>query len=210
MLLEPVRSGGVPSPLDAAMTPVRALAANTEIPVSPLPVAFDIAAVYRSHGAAVARWAARLAGPALEAEDIVQEVFMIAQRKRASFRGEASPARWLYRITERVVSHRRRRERWRRWLGGDADRAARDLPSRDPTPLDCVQRRQAATLFYQALEGMPDNHRSAFILFELEELSGAEIAALKGVNVATVWVWLHRARAHFLKRVPQLEAGGGR
>jgi RNA polymerase sigma-70 factor (ECF subfamily) len=192
------------------MTPVRALTTEAEIPVRPLPVAFDIAAVYRSHGAAVARWAARLAGPGLEAEDIVQEVFMIAQRKRASFRGEASPARWLYRITERVVAHRRRRERWRRWLGGDAERAARDLPSRDPTPLESVQRRQAAALFYRSLEGMPENHRAAFILFELEELSGAEIATLKGVRVATVWVWLHRARAHVLKRVPELEAGGGR
>jgi RNA polymerase sigma-70 factor (ECF subfamily) len=190
------------------MTPVRAVAtADTDIPVGPIPVAFDIATVYRSHGASVARWAARLAGPALEAEDIVQEVFMIAQRKRASFRGEASPARWLYRITERVVAHRRRRERWRRWLAGGADRAAREVPSKDPTPLDSVQRQQAAGLFYQALEGMAENHRAAFILFELEELSGAQIAALKGVNVATVWVWLHRARAHFLKRVPELERG---
>lgn len=192
------------------MTPVRALTtADTDIPVGPMPVAFDIAAVYRSHGASVARWAARLAGPALEAEDIVQEVFMIAQRKRASFRGDSSPARWLYRITERVVAHRRRRDRWRRWLSGAGDRAARDVPSLDPTPLDSVQRRQAAALFYQALEGMPQNHRSAFILFELEELSGAQIATLKGVNIATIWVWLHRARAHFLKRVPELEQGAG-
>jgi RNA polymerase sigma-70 factor (ECF subfamily) len=193
------------------MTPVRALAAaDTDIPTRALPVAFDIAAVYRSHGASVARWAARLAGPGMEAEDIVQEVFMIAQRKRASFRGESSPARWLYRITERVVSHRRRRERWRRWLAGGGDRAAQDIPSPEPTPLDTVQRTQAAALFYRALEGMPENHRAAFILFELEELSGAEIAALKGVTAATVWVWLHRARAQFLKRVPELEQGGRR
>src|SRR5688500_900979 len=91
---------------------------------SPASPAFDIAAVYRSHGAAVARWAARLAGPDLEAEDLVQEVFMIAQRKLPGFRGDASPARWLYRITERVVSHRRRSERWRRFLVGTPDRMA--------------------------------------------------------------------------------------
>lgn len=171
---------------------------------------FDVAAVYRSHGAAVARWAARLAGPALEAEDIVQEVFMIAQRKHATFRGEASPARWLYRITERVVASRRRRERWRRWLAGPSERTAGEVPSREPTPLETIERRQAASLFYRALEGMPEHHRSAFILFELEEMSGAQIAALKGVNVGTVWVWLHRARAHFLKRVPELEQGAAR
>jgi RNA polymerase sigma-70 factor (ECF subfamily) len=168
--------------------------------------AFDIAAVYRSHGAAVARWAARLAGPDLEAEDLVQEVFMIAQRKLPTFRGEASPARWLYRITERVVSHRRRSERWRRWLVGSPERVVGDLPAPGATPLEVVQRAQAATLFYRALDGMPENHRTAFILFELEELSGAEIATLKGVRVATVWVWLHRARAQFLERLAQQEA----
>jgi RNA polymerase sigma-70 factor, ECF subfamily len=169
------------------------------------PVPLDIEAVYRTHAAAVARWAARLAGPELEPEDIVQEVFLIAQRKLGSFRGEASPARWLYRITERVVSHRRRRLRWRRFFVRDADDAAARVPAPGPTPLDQAQSRQAEGLFYQALEGMNENHRTAFVLFELEQLSGQEIAAIKGVSAATVWVWLHRARARFLERLRQLE-----
>jgi RNA polymerase sigma-70 factor, ECF subfamily len=181
-----------------AMNPPRALAEAAEAP-------FDVAALYRSHGAAVARWAARLGGPGVEAEDVVQEVFMIAQRKLASFRGEASPARWLYRITERVILHRRRKERWRRFWGGSSEELAHEVPSSAPGPLESAERRESAQLFYRALEGMGENHRAAFILFELEELSGADIAALKGVSVATVWVWLHRARAHFLRRLPELE-----
>jgi RNA polymerase sigma-70 factor, ECF subfamily len=185
---------------------IPAVLANTDVGPAPL----DIATLYRSHGAAVARWAARLAGPELEAEDLVQEVFMIAQRKLSTFRGEASCARWLYRITERVVWYRRRqqrneRSRWRRLFVGSGASAGGEIPASEPGPLEVVQRRQAATLFYRALEGMGENHRAAFILFELEELSGAEIAALKGVAVGTVWVWLHRARAHFLTRLPQLE-----
>jgi DNA-directed RNA polymerase specialized sigma24 family protein len=36
------------------------------------------------------------------------------------------------------------------------------------------------------------------ILFELEELSGEEIAALTGLKLATVWVHLHRGRERFL------------
>ena len=71
------------------MMQVGALAEVRELPL-------DIETVYRTHSAAVARWAARLAGPDLEAEDLVQEVFLIAQRKLSGFRGEASPARWLY------------------------------------------------------------------------------------------------------------------
>jgi RNA polymerase sigma-70 factor, ECF subfamily len=164
------------------------------------PMPLDIEDLYRTHAVAVGRWAARLAGPGLEAEDLVQEVFMIVQRKLATFRGEASPARWLYRITERVVAHRRRRERWRRLVGSGFSETAQ-VAAPGPTPFEVVQGRQAVASFYAALEGMNDNHRAAFILFELEEMSGREIAALKGVTEATVWVWLHRARARFLARL---------
>ena len=197
------------SPFRTVVIPAGVLA-NMDVGAAPI----DIATLYRSHGAAVARWAARLAGPELEPEDLVQEVFMIAQRKLSTFRGEASSARWLYRITERVVWHRRRqqrneRSRWRHFFAAGAAGAAQ-APGADAPPLEAVQRQQAAALFYQALEGMNENHRAAFILFELEELSGAEIAALKGVAVATVWVWLHRARAQFLARVPAVELSGAR
>ena len=172
--------------------------------VTALPL--DIESVYRSHRAAVGRWAARLAGPGLEAEDVVQEVFLIAQRKLGSFRGEASPARWLYGITERVVWHRRRRERWRRWLGGSLERAADEIATGRPSPLELLESRQASVFFYRALDGVKENHRAVLILFELEEMSGEEIAALKCVAVSTVWVWLHRARARLLVRWKELEA----
>lgn len=182
------------------MTRVTVLPGLTTLPL-------DIESIYRSHGKAVGRWAARLGGPGLDPEDIVQEVFLIAQRKLPGFRGDASPARWLYRITERVVAHRRRRERWRTLLVGPEDRRARDVPAGDPSGLEIVQRRQATVLFYQALDRLPETQRSAFILFELEELSGQQIADLKGVPVATVWVWLHRARAHFIARAAELREG---
>ena len=49
-------------------------------------------------------------------------------------------------------------------------------------------------------------HREVLVLFEIEELSGEEIAELTGAKIATVWVWLHRARAEFAKRLAEYEA----
>jgi RNA polymerase sigma-70 factor (ECF subfamily) len=96
----------------------------------------------------------------------------------------------------------------RRWLMLPDARAGVDTASPAPTPLETLQRRRAAELTYAALEALNENHRSAFILFEIEELSGQQIAELKGVSVSTVWVWLHRARARFLERLAKLEGEG--
>jgi RNA polymerase sigma-70 factor (ECF subfamily) len=172
------------------------------------PATLNIENVYRDYCDAVTRWAARLSGPEVETEDLVQEIFLIAHRKLASFRRDAALATWLYRITERVVSRRRRRERVRRWLMPADARAGLDAVSPAPTPFETLQRRRAVLLTYQALEALNENQRSAFILFEIEGLSGQEIADLKGVGVSTVWVWLHRARARFLDRLSKLEGEG--
>jgi RNA polymerase sigma-70 factor (ECF subfamily) len=165
----------------------------------------DLEAIYRTHSHAVAHWAARLAGPALDAEDIVQEVFLIAYQKLAKFRGDSSLATWLFAITERVIWHRRRKERWRRWLGGSAEEITASLAARDPNPHEVLQSKQSTQLFYRALDGVAERYRAPLILFELDELSGQEIADLKGVRVETVWVWLHRGRAQLLERFVQLE-----
>ncbi len=172
------------------------------------PATLNIETVYRDYCDAVTRWAGRLSGPGVETEDLVQEIFLVAHRKLGSFRHDAALATWLYRITERVVSRRRRREQMRRWLMLPDARAGVDTESRAPTPLETLQQRRALELTYRALEALNENQRSAFILFEIEELSGQEIAELKGVNVSTVWVWLHRARARFLARLAKLEGEG--
>jgi RNA polymerase sigma-70 factor (ECF subfamily) len=165
----------------------------------------DLESIYRAYATSVAHWAARLAGPALDVEDIVQEVFLIAHQRLAKFRGDSSLATWLFGITERVIWHRRRKERWRRWLGGSAEEVTAKMAAAGPCPHGALETKQATELFYRALEGVAERYRAPLVLFELDDLSGQEIADLKGVRVETVWVWLHRARAQLLKRFVELE-----
>src|SRR5438552_1977251 len=63
----------------------------------------DLGRAYRQHAADVSRWARRLGGPGVDAEDVLHEVFMVAQRRLPEFRGEAKLSTWLYAITLRVV-----------------------------------------------------------------------------------------------------------
>jgi RNA polymerase sigma-70 factor, ECF subfamily len=169
----------------------------------PLPdaslAAFDLDALYRAHAATVARWASRLAGPGVDVEDLVHEIFLVAARRLSEFRGEAKVTTWLYRITERVALDGRRRDRFRRWFSHVRSLEIEQVYSHSqPTPLDALERRQSIEMVYRILDRMPDRYRTVLILFELEEMSGEEIAALTGIKQTTVWVHLHRARARFL------------
>jgi len=150
--------------------------------------------LYAAHVQDVARWVVRLGGPDSDREDLVQETFLVARQKLSSFRGEAKASTWLFRICHNVVRGRRRRLKWRRWLGGDSTETAGHVP--DPArPLDeqLDQRRSVAAL-YRALDRLREPKRTVLILFELEGMSGEQIAELTGVKPGTVWVQLHRAR----------------
>jgi RNA polymerase sigma-70 factor (ECF subfamily) len=181
--------------------------------VHPVPdsgAALDLDTLYRAHAATVARWAAHLGGPSVDVDDCVHEIFLVARRQLARFRGDAKVTTWLYRITERVVNDWRRKERGRDWLRRvrrkDVEQA---LTPAQPTPVEELERRQASETVYRILDRLADKYRNVLVLFELEGLSGEEIAALTGLKLATVWVHLHRARSHFLNEMNS-DAGGSR
>jgi RNA polymerase sigma-70 factor, ECF subfamily len=159
------------------------------------PAAPDLAEIYRLYAPDVSRWARRLRGPGADIEDVVHEVFLVAHRRLAEFRGEARIGTWLYAITVRVVQGQRRKERWLRWLS--LGRLLVPEPSSPPTPLEAFETRRATEVTYHLLEQLPEAERTALILFELEGLSGEEIATVTGETTGTLWVRLHRARSRF-------------
>ncbi len=158
-----------------------------------------IEAMYETHAHDVARWAERLAGPALDAEDIVHEVFAIAYAQVAKFRGDSSLSTWLFGITDLVVRHRRRKERWRRWLSGSADETAGHLASEAPSPQIMAERRETVASVYRVLDRLPERDRQVLILCELEELTAEEAGQLIGIRAANVRLRLHRARGRFTR-----------
>jgi RNA polymerase sigma-70 factor (ECF subfamily) len=170
--------------------------------------AIDLGAIYRAHAASVSRWARRLLGPGGDVDDLVHEVFLVAQRRLREFRGDARITTWLYAITVRIALDRRRRERWRRWWPLGAEAGTREVAADAPTPLEALESRRAAELTYRILDRLSERDRTALILFELEGLSGDEIAAITGQRVGSVWVRLHRARTRFLAALAAAEREG--
>jgi RNA polymerase sigma-70 factor (ECF subfamily) len=154
-------------------------------------------AMYGQHLGKVRRWARRLAGPSADLEDLLHDIFLVALRKGFQTRGEATIETWLFSITQRVVWTRRRKHRVRQWLFGQNQTAL--IPPEPRTPQHELERREQSARLYAALDRLPDVYRTALILYELEELSGEEVARLTGVPIGTVWVRLHRGRERLMQ-----------
>jgi RNA polymerase sigma-70 factor (ECF subfamily) len=162
--------------------------------------AVDVEELYRLHARSVARWAARLGGPGVDVEDVVQEVFLVAKRRLRTFTGEGRVTTWLFRATANIVAAGRRKQRLRRWLGRVSEDERPGMGAAGPTPVEALEQREDAVAVYRALDGLPERLRQVLILFEIEGLSTQEIAELVGARVGTIRVWLFRARAKFQER----------
>jgi len=171
-------------------------------PSAPVPAAeiVDTGSLYRAHAVTVARWAARLGGPGIDPNDVVQEVFLVAQRRLTLFRPEGGRiTTWLFRTTEKVVQTARRKQRLRRWWARWSEGPPPGLAEARPGPSEALERWQEVESVYRVLDRMPEKLRRVLVLFELEELSTQEIAELVGARIGTVRVWLFRARARFIE-----------
>jgi RNA polymerase sigma-70 factor (ECF subfamily) len=158
-------------------------------------------AFYRVHTRTVLRWVIRLGGPLLDPEDVAQDVFQLAYRKRASFRdGPVVP--WLYGLTRRVVANARRRARLRVMIGLDRIPPPVHAGPGADRQLELLERRRRVQ---DALETLSAKHREALVLVDLEERSAAEVAACLGISVGTVYSRLHHARKRFAAVVGPLD-----
>ena len=156
------------------------------------PEAFGL--LYDRHAATLLRFLGRRAG-AKVAEALLGELFRIAFERRKTFdasRDTALP--WLYGIGSNLLAKHRRGEARR--LRASARMAA---------ALEAADRRassaalDARLLFPRvadAIEALPDDERTALLLFAWEELSYQSVAEALELPIGTVRSRLNRARAH--------------
>jgi RNA polymerase sigma-70 factor (ECF subfamily) len=135
----------------------------------------------------------RLGVPRSDAEDAVQQVFLVASQKfdEVELGRERS---FLFGTVLRIASRARRTEcRRRELLGGEL--ALRTDPG--PNPEEQLGRREARAALDTILDAMPLDLRAVFVLFELEQATMAEIGMLLSIPPGTVASRLRRAREHF-------------
>jgi RNA polymerase sigma-70 factor, ECF subfamily len=149
--------------------------------------------LYERHSDYVRGVVAHHGGPQLDAEDVVQDVFMLAHRKSASLMRHAEPRAWLHLATLREVWSARRRARVARLfrLGWHGHESAPEGPE------GAYAHREESAVFYALLERLSEKQRTVFLLFHVENRTSAEIAELVGCPEPTVRTRLFHARRAF-------------
>ena len=151
----------------------------------------DVGALFTQHAPFLLRVVERLTGPGIHIEDLVQEVFIVAHRRRAELREGPELRGWLYRVAaNRAQQHRR--SLWRRFRL----ESAVELEPRSVTPTadDVVAQHQRGARVRAAVLALPFLHREAFVLVELEGLDTRSAAICLDVPEGTVWSRLSTAR----------------
>jgi RNA polymerase sigma-70 factor (ECF subfamily) len=143
----------------------------------------------RLHNRTLYRTARAILRDDAEAEDAVQEAYLQAYRKLATFRGESKLSTWLVRITANEALMRRRRNP-RPAETSEQPEAVSDGPG----PQEDAERAQMRRRLEAHIDALPDGYRAVFVLRAVEELSVQETAAALAIPPATVRSRYFRAR----------------
>jgi RNA polymerase sigma-70 factor (TIGR02960 family) len=155
----------------------------------------------------------RMLGSFEEAEDLVQETFLRAWRKRESFKAGSSVRAWLYRIATNACLDALRRSRRRvpslhsfadvPWLQPYPDRLLDEIAPSETEPDAMVVAKETIELtFLAVIQLLPPRQRAVLIVRDVLGWSASETAALLDVTVAAANSALQRARATLRKRLP--------
>jgi len=156
----------------------------------PAPAIVDLV---EQHYVLLYRYAYRLSGSSVEAEDLTQQTFLIAQTKLVQLRNPSHAKAWLFTIIRNAYLKSQRGQRNMNILS--LEQIAEPT---DSLPVEVVI--ESGELQH-ILNEMPEEYRTPLILFYFEEISYREIAAQMQLPIGTVMSRLSRAKTFLRQRI---------
>ena len=143
-----------------------------------------------------------------EAEDVVQEAFILAYTKLKSFQRKSAFYTWLYRIAYNVSISRMRRQRPVASIHSADRDEPMQLPGRAPSPDAGICQQERASQLALALDRLSEEHRVILVLREIDDLDYEAIAVILEIPVGTVRSRLHRARLQLKEQLELMDVDG--
>ena len=148
-------------------------------------------ALYRQHSTRLYNLANRMTGGRGDADDLLQDIFLLAYRKLGSFRGESSLGTWLYRLAMNhcldVLRNRQTR------MGHQTDSLDEPDAMRLASPVPVLGAVSRIDL-ERAIEALPPACRAAFLLHDVEGFGHQEVGTMLGISEGTSKSQVHKAR----------------
>jgi RNA polymerase sigma-70 factor (ECF subfamily) len=159
--------------------------------------------IIRRHNQRIYRAARAILRDDAEAEDVMQDAYVRAYAHLHEFEGRAHFSTWLTRIAvHEALARLRRRRRFQPIDAGSQETQSMPTAPRS-TPEQQASDGEIRTVVEKAIDSLPDDFRSVFVLRAVEEMSGAETAECLGIPEETVKTRLHRARARLQETLLQ-------
>jgi RNA polymerase sigma-70 factor (ECF subfamily) len=162
--------------------------------------------LFRAHAPFVWRVLRRYGVAVADVEDVCQEVFTVVYRRLAEFEGRSQLRTWLYEIARRTAFAQRRRQT-RLPLVTELEPPA---PC-DEAPDSQVDKQRALVWLHWALTRLDEEKREAFVLYELEQLTLAEVARAMNCSINAVHYRVLAARKELVtlsrRRMSALQLG---
>ena len=169
------------------------------------PIATDFRRIYETEVTFVWNRLRRLGVPERDLEDKVHDVFMVAYRRMASYDPSRPIRPWLAGISVRVALDYRRLAYQRHEVGRDNVEAI----DSGRTPDAVFEEKEARDLVLAALDELPLDQRTVFVLSEIEGFAMPEIAEMCEAPLNTLYSRLRLARQRFASAVQRLCPGAG-
>ena len=145
--------------------------------------------LYRQHSTRLFNLAWRMCGTRADAEDLLQEIFLLAYRKLPEFRGDSTVGTWLYRLAmNRCLDHLKSRQA--RASGATLALDEQTMPGPVIVRDDGIRRIDLE----RAIARLPEGARAVFLLHDVEGFQHQEIASILGISEGTSKSQVHKAR----------------
>jgi RNA polymerase sigma-70 factor (ECF subfamily) len=164
--------------------------------------ALDVGRLVVDHHEALYRYAFRLAGSAVDAEDLTQQVFLIAQQKSDQVRDAQCARGWLFAVLRNCFLKSRRAR-------VPLAAASVDLDI-DSIPEAPREREIDGERLQAAIDALDDDFKIVILLFYFEHRTYREMAELLEIPPGTVMSRLARAKARLRHWLTEAAAGEAR
>ena len=159
-------------------------------------------ALITGHGGRMLAAIRRILHNADDAQDALQEAFLSAFKAIERFEGQSKLSTWLHRIAVNAAlmklhSQKRRKEQSVESLQPQFTDHGHFLEP--PAPWSdsaeaALEREETRQIVQEAIAGLPENHRNALLLRDIQGLSNEDVAKELGVTVNAAKIRVHRAR----------------